>query len=141
MNAIDTNVWIYRYDAREPTKQQIAEQLIQTVRPLILLWQVGCEFVAASRKLAAIGFTENQAWAALTYMQSIVSQVALPDPQVWADAQPLQQRHGLSFWDALLVAASIRAGVQKLYTENLGAPRAIDGLTLVNPFPATTTGP
>lgn len=139
MNAIDTNIWIYRYDSRDPTKQQIAEQLITTVRPQILLWQVGCEFLAASRKLAGVGFTEDQAWAALADMQSLAAQVVLPDIPLWADAQDLQKRHGLSFWDALLVAACIRVGVQTLYTENLGAPRTLDGLALVNPF--QTAGP
>jgi predicted nucleic acid-binding protein len=134
MNAIDTNIWIYRFDSRDAAKQQVAAQLTATVRPQVLLWQVGCEFVAASRKLGAFGFTEDQAWRALADMQIIASQVALPDQQVWTDAQALHQRHGLSFWDALLVAACIRAGVQTLYTEDIGAPRTLDGISLVNPF-------
>jgi hypothetical protein len=33
MNAIDTNIWIYRYDVRDPANQHTAEQLILTVRP------------------------------------------------------------------------------------------------------------
>lgn len=57
MNAIDTNVWLYGQDTRDPQKQAIAQQLIATTRPLALPWQVGCEFIAASRKLAAVGFT------------------------------------------------------------------------------------
>lgn len=134
MNAIDTNIQIYRYDSRDPAKQQIAEQLITTLPSQVLLWQVGCEFLAASRKLASLGFTEDQAWAALGYLQGSAVRVALPDVQVWVDAQGLQKRHVLSFWDALLVAACIRAGVQTLYTEDMGAPRTIDSLSLVNPF-------
>lgn len=134
MNAIDTNIWIYRHDSRDLQKQQIATQLITTLRPQILLWQVGCEFIAASRKLAVIGFNEDQAWAALADMQSIASQIALPDVRLWADAHALQTLHTLSFWDALLTASCILAGVQKLYTENMGAPRMIDGLSLINPF-------
>ncbi len=66
MNAIDTNIWIYRYDARDPKKHSVAKNLISTVRPLALPWQVGCEFIAASRKLAHLGFDEAKAWAALT---------------------------------------------------------------------------
>ncbi len=112
MNAIDTNIQVYRFDSREPTKQQIAKQLIATLPSQVLLWQVGCEFLAASRKLAPVGFTEDQAWAALVYLQNAAAGVALPDAQVWTDAQDLQKRHMLSFWDALLVAACIRAGVQ-----------------------------
>ena len=134
MNAIDTNIWIYRHDSRDPQKQRLADQLIATVRPQDLLWQVGCEFIAASRKLSVIGLTEDQAWAALTDMQSIVSQVTLPEVRLWADAQGLQKLHSLSFWDALLIAACFLDGVHTLYTENMGAPRRIGGLALVNPF-------
>jgi predicted nucleic acid-binding protein len=133
MNAVDTNIWIYQHDSRDPAKQQAAKDLIAHVRPLVLLWQVGCEFIAASRKLAALGFTEDQAWAELVYMQSIAT-VRLPDVAVWTRAHDLQTRFSLSFWDALLVAACLQAGVQTLYTEDIGAPRVIDGLSLVNPF-------
>lgn len=51
MNVVDTNIWIYCHDTRDPAKQQRARELVRTVRPLTLLWQVGCEFIAASRKL------------------------------------------------------------------------------------------
>ncbi len=133
MNAIDTNVWLYLHDTRDPRKQAIAQQLIATA-PLALPWQVGCEFVAASRKLAAVGFTEAQAWAALTAMQTLADVVLLPVPDLWPETQALQGRHSLSLWDALLVSICIRGGVQILYTEDMGALRAINGLSLVNPF-------
>jgi len=133
MNAIDTNIWIYSHDTRDPRKQSIAMQLIATT-PFALLWQVGCEFVAASKKLASTGFTEAQAWAALTAMQAAANVVLLPEPDLWTEAHSLQGRYSLSFWDALLIGACIRGGVQVLYTEDIGAPRVIDTLKLVNPF-------
>ena len=40
----------------------------------------------------------------------------------------------LSHWDSMLVAASAEAGVTMLYTEDMGAPRNIDTVELVNPF-------
>jgi predicted nucleic acid-binding protein len=134
MNVIDTNIWVYRYDFRDSAKQKTAERLVTTVQPLVLLWQVGCEFIAASRKLAPYGFTEDQAWSALADMQATAVATLFPDTTVWAAARTLQVRHALSFWDALLVAACIRGGVQILYTEDMGAPRVIDGISLVNPF-------
>ncbi len=134
MNAIDTNVWLYSHDNRDPRKQGLAQQLIATARPLALPWQVGCEFIAASRKLAAAGFTEAQAWAALAVMRALADVILLPVPDLWPETQALQGRYSLSFWDALLVGACLRGGVQVLYTEDIGAPRAIDSLSLVNPF-------
>jgi predicted nucleic acid-binding protein len=134
MNAIDTNIWLYSHDSRDPRKQGIAQQLIATVRPLALPWQVGCEFVAASRKLVAAGFTEAQAWAALTAMRTLADAILLPVPDLWPETQALQTPYALSFWDALLAASCLRGGVQVLYTEDMGAPRTIDRLSLVNPF-------
>lgn len=134
MNAIDTNVWLYSHDARDLRKQGLALQFIAAARPLALPWQVGCEFVAASRKLAATGFTEAHAWAALTAMRALADVILLPAPDLWPEAQALQGRYSLSFWDALLASACLRGGVQVLYTEDMGAPRTIDRLSLVNPF-------
>jgi predicted nucleic acid-binding protein len=134
MNAIDTNVWLYSHDSRDPRKQAVAQQVVATTRPLALPWQVGCEFVAAARKLAVVGFTEDQAWASLATMQSLADAILLPVPDLWPETQALQSRYSLSFWDALLVCTCLRSGVQVLYTEDIGAPRAIDGLSLVNPF-------
>lgn len=134
MNAHDTNIWVYSHDTRDPQKQQVAQHVIATTRPFALLWQVGCEFIAASRKLLPLGFTEDQAWQALASMQAAAALTLVPDPGLWPETRVLQGRFSLSFWDALLVAACIRGGVQVLYTENLGAPRTIDGLSLVNPF-------
>jgi predicted nucleic acid-binding protein len=134
MNAIDTNIWIYRYDVRDPAKQATAEQLILTVPPLVLLWQVGCEFIAASSKLAPTGFSEDDAWVALTFIQSISSSIVYLDDRFWPKTQQLRERFSLLFWDALLVGSCFLSGIQTLYTENMGAPRVIDGLSLVNPF-------
>jgi predicted nucleic acid-binding protein len=57
MNAIDTNIWVYCHDARDGEKQRVAQELIETAESIVLLWQVGCEFIAAARKLHPFGFT------------------------------------------------------------------------------------
>jgi len=138
MNALDTNIWLYLHDTRDPRKQTTAQQLVASTRPIVLPWQVGCEFIAASRKLASFGFTEDKAWAALTMMQAMADSILLPVPDLWQETQTLQSRHQLSFWDTLLVASCLRGGVTILYTEDMGSPRSIDALNLVNPFLAST---
>ena len=134
MNAIDTNIWLYSHDVRDPTKELVAQNLIACTLSLALPWQVGCEFIAGSRKLAPQGFDEVKAWLALAAMQAMASIILLPIPQLWVDTRDLQQRFSLSFWDALLIATCIRGGVQTLYTEDIGSPRSIDNRTLANPF-------
>jgi predicted nucleic acid-binding protein len=51
MNAVDTNVLIYAQDPRDPRKQAIAAELIESLTDVFLPWQVACEFVANWRKL------------------------------------------------------------------------------------------
>jgi predicted nucleic acid-binding protein len=114
MNAIDTNLWIYCYDTRDPAKQQKARSLTSSIEPLVLLWQVGCEFIAAARKLEPFGFTQHHAWAALAKIEALADWVLLPEREVWTLACDLQQRHSHQFWDALLVAACVRGGVRTL---------------------------
>ena len=44
------------------------------------------------------------------------------------------QRHGLSFWDAMLWATAKRAGCRMLFSEDLQDGRRLDGVLFVNPF-------
>lgn len=50
MNAVDTNVLFYVHDPRDVTKQVIASNLLQSLTDGVLLWQVACEYLSASRK-------------------------------------------------------------------------------------------
>jgi predicted nucleic acid-binding protein len=49
MVALDTNVLIYACDKADPSRQQVALDLVSNADDGVLLWQVACEFVAASR--------------------------------------------------------------------------------------------
>ena len=51
MIALDTNLLIYACDRADTQRQQIAIDLIAKSKDGVLLWQVACEFIAASRKL------------------------------------------------------------------------------------------
>jgi predicted nucleic acid-binding protein len=134
MDALDTNVWLYAYDKRDPLKQNIAIGLLENVPSLALLWQVGCEFVAGARKLEHLGFTQEQAWEALARMKDAADAVLLPDSQMWFSARDLQNRLTLHYWDALIVAGCLRGSVQTLYSEDFVHGMEIDGLRIVNPF-------
>ena len=51
MIALDTNIFIYACDKADPTRQQIALDLISNTTDGVMLWQVACEFIVATRKL------------------------------------------------------------------------------------------
>jgi predicted nucleic acid-binding protein len=62
MNAVDTNVLLYVHDYRDPAKQTTAKALIDSLPDAVLLWQVACEYIAASRKFARLGYSSDKAW-------------------------------------------------------------------------------
>ena len=57
-----------------------------------------------------------------------------PQGSVLDHALDVSEKYSLSHWDSMLVAACIDAGVDTLYTEDMGAPRQIETVRLINPF-------
>lgn len=132
MNAVDTNILIYVNDPRDPVKRTIAVSLVSALTEGVLLWQVACEYLAASRKLEPLGYDQAQAYQYIRDLQQ-VWYTALPTWSVINRAQELMNRFSLSHWDSMIVAACLEADVQTLYTEDFGY-LSIDGLGIVNPF-------
>ena len=131
--AFDTNVLIYCCDQNEPRRQERAFAILADAEDGVLLWQVAVEFVAASRKLAPQGFTPAHAWARLREFMDVLPLV-VPSPRVFEIAQPLHQDKGVSFWDAMVLAASLDCGVDTLYSEDLPAVDLGAAMKIVNPF-------
>jgi predicted nucleic acid-binding protein len=133
MNAVDTNVLIYVHDDREPAKQATADALIQALPDVVLLWQVACEYIAASRKLVAAGYNREMAWRDIRKLQRAWI-TKLPTWEVFLRAEALIQRYSLSSWDALLIAACLEGSVTRLYTEDFDTVVQAEGIEIVNPF-------
>ncbi len=133
MNAVDTNVLLYVHDPRDANKQSRATSLVRSLPAAALLWQVACEYVAASRKLQPYGFGPQDAWNDLKMLRSMWSCI-LPDWQHHATCELLMQQHSLSFWDALILAAALEEGITTLYSDDLCSVGSIPGIHLVNPF-------
>ena len=134
MNAVDTNILIYVNDPRDRVKQEIAVCLIFNLVDVVLLWQVACEYLTASRKLESLGYDRVQAYQYIRDLQQ-VWYMALPTWMVIDRAENLMTRFSLSHWDAMIVAACLEAKVERLYTEDFGYSN-IDKLEIINPFKA-----
>jgi predicted nucleic acid-binding protein len=132
MTAFDTNVLIYCCDGGDRKRQAKALDLIGSTSDGVLLWQVACEFIAASRKLALQGFSPEDAWRRLGEFLSLFPLVT-PPSQVLARARELHLSQGWSFWDAMIVGACLECGVTRFYSEDLPG-RALEGIEIVNPF-------
>ncbi len=133
MIALDTNLLIYACDRADSQRQQIAIDLIANSTDGVLLWQVACEFIAASRELSAQGFAASDAWNRLAEFLTLFPLI-LPTAGVLERGQRFHAAHGVSFWDALILAACAEAGVEILYSEDLPGISAPGGVKVVNPF-------
>lgn len=133
MNAVDTNVLIYVHDDRDPAKKFAARELVDSLPNGVLLWQVACEYLAAIRKLAPQGYALDDGKRDIDDLRQIWKTL-LPTWAVFDRSAEIMKRYSLSNWDALLVTACLDADVKVLFTEDLGAPRLIDGLEIINPF-------
>jgi predicted nucleic acid-binding protein len=138
MNAIDTNVLLYSVDRHEPTKQRIAQQLVQQLRdgnePTLLLWQVLGELTAQLRRWRDQGRLTPDDFARHVQAFRYLFPLVLPTPDLFDAAMEMAERHNLLHWDSMILGACRAAGMKRLYTEGMGAPRVIDQIELVNPF-------
>lgn len=133
---VDTNIVAYARDARDTVKQSIAatwlEHLAQT-RNGRLSWQVLTEFYQVATHSRKLGMPVDQARADVAALQAW--NPSPPDIALFETAWRLSDRHGFSWWDALVVAAARRCGCAILLSEDLQDGLEIDGvLRIVNPF-------
>lgn len=138
MIAVDTNVFVYRLDRRDPTKQAKARELLRRLsadrEPTGLLWQVMGELM---RQLSS---WQDQGQITRAVLLRYVAAfrkaypLVLPGPKVIDHALEFSGSYSLSHWDSMLLGACRDAGVTTLYTEDMGAPIAYGKIELINPF-------
>jgi predicted nucleic acid-binding protein len=139
---VDTNVVIYRHDARFPEKQAIAEGLFReglASGEVRIPHQVIVEFVAvATRPLAATGarlFSDHDARRqAESYLNQF--EILWPSDALVRLALRGAAAYQLSWFDAHLWAYAEYNGIATLYSEDFQPGRTYGSVRVVNPFAA-----
>jgi predicted nucleic acid-binding protein len=80
-----------------------------------------------------LGYNLNQAYQDVRDLHRVWFTL-LPSWSTLDRAETLISNYSLSFWDALIIAACLEAGVTRLYSEDFDAYARVDGLQIVNPF-------
>jgi predicted nucleic acid-binding protein len=132
---VDTNVLVYLFDADDPAKQRMVQNLLSNrdLRArLILSTQVLQEFyVSVTRKLA----TPLDPEAAFQAVQDLAAfPVVQIDPPLILLAIQRSRKAKVSFWDALILEAALTAGAILLYSEDFQDGSVYGGLRIANPF-------
>lgn len=131
----DTNILVYMLDQSQTRKQALATECFANALQhdtLTLSTQVLQEFYnITTRKLRpALSAQEAQAYLQKLCAFEVVGSTAA---NVLA-AIDLMQRYQLSWWDALILEAALRAKADVLYSEDLQHGQRFGALTVVNPL-------
>ena len=135
---VDTNVLVYAHDRSETQRRPIAQAALDELwrtRTGVTSTQVLSEFyVVATRKFDPA--MPRSAARRIVGAYTAWPVVQVDGPLILA-ASTLEERHTLSFWDALIIEAATRSGATRLLSEDLQTGRRIRGVTIHNPFAAT----
>jgi len=132
---VDTNVLVYDQDSSEAVKQPIAHRWLEHLwrtRQARLSVQVLSEYyVTVTRKLSPARSPE----LARADVRDLMLWRPVPlDESLMSRAWTLEDRFGLSWWDALVVSAAQVARCPHLLTEDLQDGQELDGIRVVDPF-------
>ena len=124
----DTNILVYAFldiDKRAMALSLLAEGGVISV-------QVINEFTNVARKKRGRAWTEIS--AALQVIRAHFDDIALVTLETHQAALELASQHGLSFYDALIIATAIEAGCDIWFSEDMQHDRSFGTLIIRNPF-------
>jgi len=133
---LDTNIFVYSFDASAPKKAQRAAQLIRQAiqtRNGIVSYQIVQEFlsVALRRFAQPMSYADAEQYLTTTFrpLLSVHSSQAL-----YGDALRIAAKFKLSWYDSLVIASAIEGQCDVLYSEDLQHEQRFGDLRVVNPF-------
>ena len=114
MIAIDTNVFVYAFDATEPDKQIRAREFFRgmfaSAEAAVMPWQVAAELLARFRKWEAAGKMTGDDVRDRFGEFLNVWRLVPPTAGVFDVSFQVRALYSLSHWDSLLIAACKEAG-------------------------------
>lgn len=135
---VDTNILMYAHDTGAGTKHQRAKALVEDLwrdRSGIVSTQVLQELCVNLRRKA--GRPVDVRTAREIVADYLTWNVVINTGRSILDALEIEERYGISFWDALIVQAAEAAGTTVLYSEDLSDGQVYRGVHVVNPLGPT----
>lgn len=133
--SVDTSLWVYRLDRREPRKATfIADWLRNFAREhdIVVSIQVLIELLAVLMRKFKPPLPADDTRLALEALAAF--DVVATDTHMVLDAHELALREQLSRFDALIVEAAIRSHCDPLFSEDLSHGRQFGSPTVHNPL-------
>jgi predicted nucleic acid-binding protein len=132
---IDTNIWVYQLDQREPEKSRRISHWLREAASnhhIVLSTQVLIELRSVLTRKLKPAMSHEHTRQALNALSAF--DVLATDTAMVLDAHELAEKEQLSWFDALIVEAAIRSGCDQLVSEDLSDGRWFGKLKVSNPF-------
>ena len=134
---VDTNVLIYAHDIDAREKHETAKTVLQELwseRTGVVSTQVLQEFyVNVTRKIPRPISKQSARLVVSSYTiwcsEATAAEIAA--------AFRIEDESQIGFWDALIIAAAIKSGADRILSEDLNAGQTISGVRIENPFART----
>jgi predicted nucleic acid-binding protein len=133
---LDTNIFVYSFDANAPKKAAQATKLIRKgieTRGGIVSYQVVQEFfnVALRRFVKPMSSVDAEQYLSTTFrpLLAVHSSLAL-----YGQALRIGTRFRLAWYDSLIVASAIEGQCNVLYSEDFQDGQKIESVSISNPF-------
>lgn len=133
---VDTNLWVYRLDQRDPDKSRFVAHWLRQLaheHDIVISTQVLIELRAVLSSKFKPAFSAQDVRIALDSLTAF--EVVPAHANMVLDAHELAVTEQLSWFDALIAEAALRSHCAILCSEDFGHGRRLGGqLLLQNPF-------
>lgn len=130
---IDTNVLVYAFDHRDERKRGRALELTALEEPWIISWQVVQEFNSVALHRFATPLPPEILSEYLDVFLLPHCRI-YPSASIYRQALQIHRETQYRYYDCLVVAAALSAGVSVLYSEDLQHGRYLGSMKIINPF-------
>jgi predicted nucleic acid-binding protein len=133
---LDTNVFVYLFDATAPAKAKKASRLVRAAVDAgrgIVNYQVVQEFfnVAFRRFAQPMSMAEAEQYLITVFRPLLAIHSS---PALFVEALRIAGKCRLAWYDSIIVASALEGQCDTLYSEDFQHGREIEGLRIENPF-------
>lgn len=127
---IDTNILIYAHDFDTGAKREKATLIVRQA------WETGLGMVSTQccKSSTSMSPARSPARARGILNNYLAWQVEINGPRTILYASEIEERHQLSFWDSMIIAAATQGRAEQILTEDLNHGQVIEGIRIENPF-------
>jgi predicted nucleic acid-binding protein len=133
---LDTNVFVYVFDATAPAKAKKAARLVRDAVDTgkgMVSYQVVQEFfnVAFRRFAQPMSAAEAEQYLITVFRPLLAIHSS---PALYVEALRIAGKHRFAWYDSIIVASALEGECETLYSEDFQHGRQIEGLRIENPF-------